>query len=235
MAQRNIVGPLVLTLLGLSAAQATAAAPPSHIEMALVTTMGNFKLGEGREVLEHDGKCYNIVSLSVPKGLAALFINDVRRESRGAVTASGLKPEQFEETGRKGGTRTARFDWASGKITLASHDSTRTVELPPNTLDQTSFPYSFAFSAAVRKVFDVHLTDGQGVKQYQYRQVGKETLKTPLGEIETLHFEKVRDPNDKRGFEFWLAVDRHFLPVKLRYIEKNGDTFESLVTGIEIR
>ncbi|MBI2509273.1 MAG: hypothetical protein HYV99_04705, partial [Betaproteobacteria bacterium] len=57
----------------------------------------------------------------------------------------------------------------------------------------------------------------------------------PLGEIETLHFEKVRAPDDKRGFEFWLAIDRHFLPVKLRYIEKNGDTFDSIVTGIETR
>lgn len=203
--------------------------------MTLVTMRGDFKLGEVREVLEHDGKRYRIVSVSTPKGLASWFINDLRRESRGAVTAAGLKPEHFEETGRKGGTRTAKFDWAAGKLTLVNRESARTVELPPDTLDQASFVHAFAFLPAVSKAFAIHITDGQGVKRYRYRQVGTETLKAPLGEIETLHFEKVRAPDDKRGFEFWLAIDRHFLPVKLRYIEKNGDTFDSIVTGIETR
>ena len=38
---------------------------------------------DAANVLEHDGRRYRIVSESRPRGIAALFINDVRRESRG--------------------------------------------------------------------------------------------------------------------------------------------------------
>jgi len=45
----------------------------------------------------------------------------------------------------------------------------------------------------------------------------------------------VREPDDKRGLEFWLSVDRHFLPVKIRYSEKNGTVVDSTVTGIAVQ
>ena len=235
MTRRTVAGLLALALLGPPVAHAAAAAAPSRVEITLAIMKGDIRLGEGREVLEHDGKRYSVVSESMPKGIAALFINDVRRESRGAITAAGLKPERFEETGRRGGSRTAKFDWAAGKVTLAGGENALTVELPPGTLDQASFAFSFAFVTAVSREFEAHIADGGGVKRYRYRQAGRETLKTPIGEIETLHYEKVRGPDDKRGFEFWLAPGRHFLTVKLRYTEKNGDTFDSIVTRIETR
>ena len=226
---------LAVMLAALSAALPATAAPPSRVELTFAIMMGGLRIAEAREVLEHDGQRYLVVSESTPKGIAALFINDVRRESRGAVTATGLRPEHFEETGRKGGTRMAKFDWAAGVLTLVNGKSARTVALPQGTLDQASLAYALAFRSAVGAGFNVHVTDGRGVKQYRYREVGEETLKTPLGELRTRRFEKVRDPDDKRGFEFWLATDRHLLPVKLRYLEKNGDEFDSIITGITAR
>lgn len=226
---------LAVMLAALSAALPAAAAPPERVELTFAIMMGDLKIAEAREVLEHDGKRYQVVSESRPKGIAALFINDVRRESRGAVTAAGLRPEHFEETGRRGGARMAKFNWAAGELTLVNGKSARTVALPRGTLDQASLAYAFAFRSAVSAGFNVHVTDGRGVKQYRYRELGEETLDTPLGELRARRFEKVRDPDDKRGFEFWLAPDRHLLPVKLRYLEKNGDVFDSIITGITAR
>ena len=211
------------------------AAPPTRVELSFAIMMGGTRIGEGREVLEHDGLRYRIVSESRPRGIATLFINDVRRESRGTVSDAGLRPDYFEETGRRGGTRTATFDWAAGQLALINGNNARNVELPRGTLDQTSLAYTFSFRPALSGGFEIHVTDGRGVRRYRYREVGPETLVTPLGEIRTRHFEKVRGPGDKRGFEFWLAPDRHLLPVKLRYVEKNGDAFESLVTEIKVQ
>jgi hypothetical protein len=53
-----------------------------------------------------------------------------------------------------------------------------------------------------------------------------------LGEIDTLHIEKVRGPDDKRGFEFWVAVDHHHLPVRILFTDPKGRAFNSLVTSI---
>ena len=226
---------LAVMLAALSTALPAAAAPPSRVELTFTIMMGEMRIAEGREVLEHDGRRYQVVSESRPRGIAALFINDVRRESRGIVTAAGLRPEHFEETGRRGGTRVAKFDWVAGELTLANGNTSRTVALPQGTLDQASLAYSLAFQPPANAGFNVHVTDGRGVKQYRYREIGVETLKTPLGELKARHFEKVRGADDKRGFEFWLATDRHLLPVKLRYLEKNGDVFESIITAITPR
>jgi hypothetical protein len=212
-----------------------AAAPPPRVELSFAIMMGGTRIGEGRDVLEHDGQRYRIVSESRPRGVAALFINDLRRESQGIINGNGLRPDRFEETGRRGGTRAARFDWAAGQLALSNGNSTRSVALPRGTLDQTSLAYAFSFRPVAGGGFDVHVTDGRGVKQYRYREVGQETLVTPLGEVRTRHFEKVRGPDDKRAFEFWLAPDRHLLPVKLRYVEKNGDTFDSIITEIKVQ
>jgi len=226
---RRLAALLVLSGIVLCAG----AAPPTRVELSYAIMMGSMRIGEGRDVLEHDGRRYRIVSESRPKGIAALFINDLRRESRGRVHDTGLRPDHFEETGRRGGTRAATFDWAAGQLALINGNSARNVALPRGTLDQTSLAYSFSFRPVTGEGFAVHVTDGRGVKQYRYREIGRETLVTPLGEIRTRHFEKVRGPDDKRGFEFWLAPDRHLLPVKLRYVEKNGDAFDSVVTDIK--
>jgi hypothetical protein len=62
--------------------------------------------------------------------------------------------------------------------------------------------------------------------------VGREKLNTVLGELDTVHVEKVRGPDDKRSFEFWIAVDRNNLPVQLRFTDKQGRVFDSVVTAI---
>ena len=226
---------LSIILVAFGVALPAAAAPPPRVEISYVIMMGSMRIGEGRDVLEHDGRRYRIVSESTPKGFASLLVNDLRRESRGVIRGSGLRPDHFEETGRRGGARTASFDWTAGQLALGSGNNTRTVPLPRGALDQTSLAYAFSFRPAASENFEVHVTDGRGLKQYRYREVGQETLVTPLGEIRTRHFEKVRGPDDKRGFEFWLAPDRHLLPVKLRYVERNGDAFDSIITDIKVQ
>jgi hypothetical protein len=213
-------------------AQAAVAAPPPRVEIRFEIVTGSIKLGEGRELLEHDGSRYQVTSESSPTGIAALFIKDLLRSSRGRVAENGLKPEQFEERGRKGGRREARFDWPQRKLTIVYNQDKSTEALPADALDQASFPFSFAFVPPKSDRFMAHITDGKRLQEYEYRLVARETLKTPMGDMDTMHFEKVRGPDDKRGFEFWLAVDRHYLPVKLRYIEKDGRPFDSNVVDI---
>jgi hypothetical protein len=226
---------ILVLLFALAWSVPCAAGAPSRIELTFEIVFGNMKLGEGRDIIEHDGDRYSVVSLSEPQGLAALFINDVRRESKGVVTPEGLRPERFEESGRKDGSRVAQFDWPNGELRLNSGGSTETVKLPPNTFDQASLPYGFVFATPPADSFRVHVTDGRRLTQYTYRLVGREKIKTGLGQIETLHFEKVRDADDKRGFEFWLAPGHQYLPVRLRYSDKNGRAFDSIVTKISIR
>ena len=207
--------------------------PPQRVQMDFAVNSGAMHLGEGRDVLEHDGKQYSVISESKMVGLAAIFYKmNVRRESRGLITRSGLRPLHFEENRSRKQKRAADFDWDAKLIKLTDGENISTVELPDNTYDQTSFTYAFAFRSPDEELPPVHLTDGRRLSDYKYKMVGKEKIKTPIGELETVHFQKVREADDKRGFEVWLAVGHHYLPVKIRFIEKDGTVLDSTVTAI---
>ena len=222
------------TLLGLLLiALPAAATPPQRVQIDFTVTAGSMTIGEARDVLTHDGKQYTVVSESRTVGVAALLYKlDIRRESKGLLLKNGLQPLSFTEDRSRKPLRSAAFDWEAMTITLGEGDATQTLPLPANTFDQTSFAYAFAFDAPSDESVAVYLTDGRRLSDYKYKMVGRETVKTPIGDLETLHYQKVRAPDDKRGFEIWLAVDHHFFPVKIRYVEKNGTTVDSTVTTI---
>ncbi len=216
-------------LLVASAAQAM---PPQNVELSFEIRFGNMRLGIGEDRLEHDGKHYQVYSDTIPKGIAAIFINDIRRESKGSITNTGLRPVSFVERGRKDGIREADFDWSNNTLRLIHGESNEVVDLPEGAIDQASLPYAFAFAGKVPEDVNVHVTDGRRLTQYRYRIVGTERIASALGELETIHIEKVRGPDDKRSFEFWVATDHNFLPVQMRFTDKKGRTFDSVVTAI---
>lgn len=225
--------PVTLLVLLLLAGPLAAAQPPQKVQIDFAVTSGSMQLGEGHDFLEHDGNRYSVVSETKTVGVAALFYKlNIRRESRGLLTARGLRPLQFEEENSRKPRRAADFDWDAGQVKLTDGDKIQTVPLSANTFDPTSLPYAFAFAQSNEESMKVFVADGKRLADYEYRIVGKETLKTRLGELQTLHFQKVREADDRRGLEFWLSVDRHFLPVKIRFVEKNGTTVDSTVTSI---
>jgi hypothetical protein len=220
---------ICLTLLGVSAAQA---APPERVEITFEIHFGSMKLGIGEDRLKHDGKQYQVYSDTIPKGIAALFIDTIRRESKGSITENGLRPVSFIERGRKKGIRAAEFDWTNNRLRLIHGESNQVVDLPKGSIDQGSLPYAFAFAGKIPDDFSVHVTDGRRIKEYEYRIIGRERIKTALGEIETIHVQRRPDPSTKRSFEFWVAVEQHYLPVQVRFTDKKGRLFESVVTSI---
>lgn len=222
-----------LVLLALFAAPTMAVQPPHRVQMDFAVSLGSMHLGEGRDVLEHDGKQYSVISDSKTMGLAAiLYKMNIHRESRGLVTKSGLRPLHFQEERTRKPKKAADFDWDARQIKLTDGENVTSVALPDNTFDQTSFAYAFAFRSPDEELPPVHLTDGRKLSDYKYRMVGREKIKTAIGEFETMHFQKVLEGDDKRGFEVWLAVEHHYLPVQIRFIEKDGTVLDSTVTAI---
>ncbi|UCD68439.1 MAG: DUF3108 domain-containing protein [Betaproteobacteria bacterium] len=220
---------ICVALLGLSTARA---APPEQVEITFEIHFGAIRLGIGEDRLKHDGKQYQVYSDTIPQGMAALFIDTIRRESAGSITQSGLRPVRFIERGRKQGIRAAEFDWTNERLRLIHGESNQVVDLPKGSIDQASLPYAFAFAGKIPDDFSVHVTDGRRIKEYQYRIIGRERLESALGEIDTIHIQRRVDPSTKRSFEFWVAVDQHYLPVQMRFTDKKGRLFESVVTSI---
>lgn len=210
---------------------------PPRVELTIQVETRGMTVGEGRDVFEHDGKHYTVTTEARTTGVARLFKRvEEKRESRGLVNAQGLRPLTFKQqrTGKQ--PNGATFDYEKKQLTIQEGNETEVLPLLPNaiTLDATSLTYAFVFGDPPKTdKFTVNVTDGRKVSEYKVALLGQEKLKTRMGELETLHYKKIQDPDDKRGFEFWLALDHHRLPVRVRIIEKDGSAFDSNVTKID--
>lgn len=224
---------LLLCLLLLGALPAQAATPPARIEIHYAVQFGSLTIGEGRDVFEHEDGRYRVRSESRTVGLAAIYRLDVKRESRGRIDAGGLRPDYFEEIRNGKARRRVEFDWNQQRATLFDGEETKVVDLPENTWDSTSFGYNFVFADPRPSEFPVNLTDGRRISDYRYAVLGRQRLETGIGTLDTLHVKKVQEPGDKRGLEVWLAQAHHNLPVRIRYVGRDGRVLDSTVTRID--
>jgi hypothetical protein len=223
---------LLLAASAPSVLGATDVTLPRRVDIEFAVYLGSMRIGEGRDHFEHDGKAYRITSASRTVGIAALYRLNIVREVQGRVTPAGLRPESYSETRNGKLKRSVRFDWNQKQASLFNGESTHSVPLPEDTWDTTSFGYNFPYFRRQTGELQINLTDGRKISPSRYALLGRARLETEIGTLETLHMKKVQDADDKRAFEVWLAVDRRFAPVRIRYTEKDGTVFDSLVTKL---
>lgn len=222
-------GLAAFALVALSCAHA---APAQKVEIVYEVSRNGTAIAETVENLEHDGKSYRIAARMKGKGLFALR-GDAARTSRGGITAEGLRPAEFEDQRSGREPLRARFDWQANTLFLQAGDgASESKPMPPNAHDRLSYLYSFAFKAPGAKPVAISITDGKGVSSVVYEAQGKETLKTPAGEFETLRLVRRKNAADDRSTEIWLASGHGHLPVRILAVEKDGTRIDQVATRL---
>jgi hypothetical protein len=215
---------------------------PSRVDISYSITSGALEgqVNDTLEIKQENGsRSYSIYSEGRAKGLLTLTQPDnVVRDSEGTITAKGvLRPARFSDQHGKRLPKVAIFDWSKKSLTLQFKGREEQRPLPADAQDKLSLPYSFMFSPIAGKVIQLHETDGKRVESVRYT-VGKETLDTPMGKLETIVLTKQlpkdanEEGNDGRDKKIWLAVDHHMLPVRIISHEKMGIVTDQMVTKI---
>ncbi len=208
---------------------------PSRAELRYFLFKGDKGLNVGRvaQTWERSGDAYVLTSVAEATGLFSLFVSGRHEQlSRGKITAAGLRPDFYSmQRGSAEKRDSARFGWEEGTLHLDSEGRKSSAKLAPGVLDLLSFTYQFAFSLPEAGDIRIDLTNGRKLDSYRYRIVAEEPLETPLGTLRTVHLAKLRDPGEE-GTEIWLGMDYHYLPVKIRQIDKKGDSAEQVITEI---
>ncbi len=221
----------------LAAAQVCAAQPPHKLTLVYDLSYNGMVAAEMTEVLEHDGKRFSLNSEGRGKGIGALLYRGAaRRFCRGEVTRDGLRPLEYRDQRGDNPAATARFDWNKKTLTQEHDGKTETTGMALPLQDRLSFLYNFAFQTAPDlkpgREIKVNLTDGKGLTHFQYSVAARERLKTPAGELDTVHLVKQRENQDDRGTELWFASARDYLPVRILVIEKDGTRIDQVLTRI---
>jgi len=123
-------------------------------------------------------------------------------------------------------SHTIFFNWAA-KIALSTEDDENwQLPLSDGVIDQLS--YQIAMRQALidnsgsQTTFSYDIVDGDAIETQQYRVVGEEVLPTPLGELNTLKLERIREASDERVTKIWLAVDWNYLLARIEQLNSSG-------------
>ena len=218
----------------------TATRPPAEPAKPILPATGTIRFAIYKESLglqigraEHrwefaeDGS-YRLTGITETSGLAALF-KPVRlqTESRGRMVAGGMQPDSYRTLKNgKDANENADFDWATGAVTLSRDGSVRPIA--PGTQDILSLNYQLAYLGKLAEGSTLGVVTGKKYERYAIDSLGEEEIETPAGRFRTLHLRAMTDSVT----EIWIALDRQRLPVKIRFTDKKGESFEQVATEL---
>jgi len=187
-------------------------------------------VAEVLERLEHANGSYQITETWKGRGLYAVM-GKAKRTSQGSLDADGPRPHEYvdERSGRD--TQRASFDWSAGTITRRYKGPARTEALLPGTQDRLSFLFALTYQARKGQPISMYIADGRGLSHHVYQPDGRERLKTPAGEFDTLKLIR-RNEGSGEISEIWFISERTYLPVRIVVSEKDGTRYEHIVTRL---
>jgi hypothetical protein len=139
----------------------------------------------------------------------------------------------YQMTGLANRKREVHFTPGSDTIRSLYKDQWYNLPYTDETLDRLSQQEQLRLfllnDPTPKEDMQTRVADGKRVKDYRLVYVGEETIDTPAGKIDTLHFERLHDDPDRKS-DTWVAPDLDYLMVKTVHIE-DGKPTEVLLTG----
>lgn len=228
-----------LALLFLLFAASTVHAMPVEIDAEYKLTNLGILIGRVTEKFQRDGDRYSIQSVSRSEGVLKIVLDDsLTLESHGLVNTQGLQPLVFEQRRRTKSDRDIRatFDWEKGVLHSLYQGKVTDVALPKATQDRVSILYQFMnLGSTATPSVEMHMSNGRKVELYTYRFVEESRLKTPAGEFDTVHYERVRASEKDPRTDVWLAKDRFNVPVRVVFDDPRGLKVEQTITDLKVR
>lgn len=208
--------------------------PEGRLHFTVSRGEGGFVVGRAQHRWQHDGERYTLENITQTTGLAALIHpSRVVWRSRGRITSQGLQPVHFvvEKNGRE--VDVADLNWPQMQLKLSGRNQ-RELPLLPMTQDLLSMFYQLAYQLpeilSGREIMQV--TNGRKLERYQFHLRGQEVLQLkPVGKVATVH---VQVRAGEQLIDIWLAPTLAGLPVRIRYADGKGESFDQLLDEFEV-
>lgn len=243
---------LFVLLTGFCGFAASAAELPAQLNLEYTFSYEGIELGRASKQLRRDADGRYRHSVWVrPTGMArALTSVTWQEEGEFEVRGKEIRPLRFKDT-RKGDRRAyeheVHFDYTKKKLRFSGNEA---AALVAGTQDQSSIVYSMMLDPLTGPgQRSVMVTDGHEVEPYRLVYVGTETLRTPLGRIDTIvikrlsarQIERERDCRVQQrseedcpidDFLVWIAPSKGNVAVKLQK-RKKQQTMTLVLHAIE--
>lgn len=214
----------------------------SELQPFALTYAVNYSIAKGDSTLalSADGNGhYTLQSTTTANGVAKLMAPDPVTEraefkinSDGSVQA--LSYELNDGSDKEDEDINIAYDWDAGKAIIESNKGEEQKPITPETMDQ--FIMQAAAIASVqagKEAFSfLQLKPGRDIDRYEYKKVGEETLKTDIGEVDTLKYSRGKPGSEKLTY-FWFAPEHSYAPIRLERIKKGKTVFKGVIESFE--
>ena len=156
------------------------------------------------------------------------------QNSAGEITPQGLAPERFDER-----NRTARFERAAERIVFSN--GSPPAELAPGAQDRLGVSVQLGalvaaapgrFPAGTQVVLQV--AGARSADFWTFTVQGEETLRLAGQSMPCVRLERQGGGPSAQKITLWLARNAHYLPVRLRIAESNGDVADQQLTRLRM-
>lgn len=175
------------------------------------------------------------------KTMASIAIAQREENSSFEWVKGVIQPSSYEfrQSGLKPKIVTLSFDWSKkfvkGHVKDKKQDNDVFFDLKYNILDQLSTQLALQRDIANgKKYMSYRVIEDEAIDTYQFKVVGNEVIETPIGKINAVKVERLRDSNhNKRQTFIWFAKDWNYTVIRLYHLEKNGQEYIiSLAQGV---
>lgn len=158
--------------------------------------------------------------------------------SEGAIDAYGLAPARFTEKRFRKEPTTTTFDRASKIISFSASGQTYPIKGGEQDRNSAVWQLIAVARGAASKFrpgssWTFFVAGQRDADEWTFKVVKQERVKTPLGELNTLHVQKVPPPDSReQHLDIWLAPALEWYPARLRFSDDNGDFIEQTLQKV---
>ncbi|RQO81908.1 DUF3108 domain-containing protein [Acidovorax sp. FJL06] len=211
-------------------------APPPPVRIPAPTRLSFDVSGQAKKfaynaraelLWQHDGSRYE-----ARQEVSAFLVGTRTQRSVGAITAQGLLPEKFSDKSRS--EQAAHFDHAKGRVTFSAN--TPDAAVGPGAQDRLSlFLQLGALLAADPGRFvpgtqvTITTVSARTADRWTFTVEGPETLDLPAGPTPALKLLRLPRKDYDQKAELWVSPALHYLPVRIKLTQANGDFADLLL------
>lgn len=206
--------------------------PPSRVEIGFEFFSGKERqsVGKGVQLYQSDSAGKFVLTVRDKTEQADAGASLWSLAITGRVLKSGLLPISYQTQG----VLAARLIALNNRTEKESSTSAggRSGRMPDGIADRQSFLYQFMFQPPTLPVGRMMISSGESYSMYSYFLAGAETFSIPeFGDVRAI---MLRFSSDERrdSIDLWLAPTLHYLPVKVRYTDEDGQVLEQQAVSL---
>jgi hypothetical protein len=198
---------------------------------------GRFAVGSSRTRLAREGDAWVLESTTNASGLYRMIASGtLRQRSVFEVLADGPRPMSYlfdDGTSDTGRDVSLQFDWAANRVRGIAEDKRVDIAAVAGLQDAASMQaLVVARLRAGREPGVVAMIEKDKVKYYRYTFLRRETIKTAIGEVETVVYRSARDGSDRETLT-WLAPKLGFAAVQAEQLTDGKRGFQTYIRRFE--